>query len=371
MRPFTPPQLPLTDLQWEVILPHSSATALAVGRYDGLLQGMLNPNLLLSPLERQEAELSSRIEGTQATAEDALEYQAHPTRKVENYDDIEELLNYQRAMALATEALQQRPLSLNLIRDVHRVLLQGVRGRFRSPGEFRTKQVVIGPPGSTMETARYVPPEAQHIPALLDNWEHYLHMEEHDVLAQAAIMHGQFELIHPFSDGNGRVGRILIPLFLYEKGVLAYPALYVSAYFERHRSRYYDGLEALATENAWEAWIIFFLEALRSQAQENAQQVRRINTLYKEMKRQIIEHVRSTYAVPILDAIFRQPIFSVPQITETLQLKAQTVSRLVKQLVELDLVQVRDPGYKRRAATYACEALLRIVRGQPDDAAHS
>ena len=364
MRPFIPPKLPLSRLKWETLLPHSSAAALEVGRYDGLLQGMLNPNLLLSPLERQEAELSSRIEGTQATLEEVLEYEAHPTRKTPRYDDIEEVLNYRQAMALATAALRERPLSLNMIRKMHRVLLQGVRGQFRSPGEFRTVQVLVGGAGATLETASYVPPEPQHVLALLDNWERYLHMQERDVLIQTALMHAQFELIHPFLDGNGRVGRILIPLFLYEKGVLASPSLYVSAYFERNRSAYYAHLRALATENAWEAWIVFFLDALKTQARENSRQVRQINALYDAMKQQIVAHVRSSYALPILDHIFRQPIFSVPQMTASLHIAPQTVSRLVKRLVALGLVQVRVPGHTRRAATYACEELLRIVEGE-------
>jgi len=350
-------------LDWAGLVPYISRANRAVARYDGLLHGMPNPDLLITPLKRQEAVLSSRIEGTQASLEDVLAHEAQPKRHTERYDDIQEVRNYQHALDVAIALLEKYPLSLNVVREIHRVLMAGVRGGFFSPGRFRTERVWIGRKGSTIETASYVPPKPQHLPTLLDNWERYLHTQERDDLVQAAIMHAQFEKIHPFLDGNGRVGRILIPLFLYEKGVLSRPTLYVSAFFEHHRHTYYQRLNALTStgEGAWNKWIAFFLEALESQANESAERVRAVNALYEELKARIVQHTRSPYAVPILDYTFHQPIFSVPQMAEALGVKSGVLSRVVNQLVELGVVEKTEAQRGQRSATYACGALLRIV----------
>ena len=358
--PYTPPTLPLKSLDWGALVPAISRANRAVARYDALLLGMPNPDLLITPLKRQEAVLSSRIEGTQASAEDTWEQEAHPKRATEHYDDIQEVHNYQRALDEAFARMEERPLSLNLIRDMHRTLLDGARGKFRSPGEFRQKQVWIGGDGSTLETASYVPPAPQDVLPLLDNWERYIHTQERDELVQAAIMHGQFEKIHPFLDGNGRVGRILIPLFLYEKGVLSRPVLYVSAYFEHHRRAYYEHLGAIS-EGKWEEWIAFFLAALEAQANENARQIQDVRALYDELKGLVVQHTRSPYAVPILDYVFSRPIFSVPQMAQDLDANPKVLSRVVKSLVEIDVVRVREAARGAQSATYDCAPLLAIV----------
>ncbi len=372
-KPYIPPKLPLKALDWGALVSSIARANRAVAHYDALLQGMPNPDLLITPLKREEAVLSSRIEGTRASVEDVLTHEAQPgpsaaqrahtqnPEQAARYADIQEVRNYQRALDVAIELMKKRPLSLNLIRAVHQVLMDGVRGNWSSPGRFRTEQVWIGAAGDTLETATYVPPPPQELTALLHNWESYLHTQEQDTLTQAAIMHGQFELIHPFLDGNGRIGRILIPLFLYEKHILSRPTLYVSAYFERNRTAYYAHLNGLSA-GEWEAWIAFFLEALERQATENAAHIQAVHTLYEEMKARAVKSTRSPYAVPILDYIFRQPIFSVPQVAQALEVDPKALGRVVKALAQAGLVEERQPKRGRQAAIYACEALLHIVR---------
>ena len=225
MKPFDPDGLPLDCIDWGAHVTLVGRANAALARYDGMLQGVVNPAVLLSPTTTQEAVLSSRIEGTQASMEEVLEYEAGSTEKIvpEKQADIQEIINYRDAMAVAVIELIKRPLCLNLIKELHRILLTSVRGRNKMPGEFRETQNCIGPPGCSIETATFVPPSPDNLPQALDNWEKYLHRDEKDGLVQLAVSKAQFEIIHPFLDGNDRLGRMLIPLFLYAKGLLSSP----------------------------------------------------------------------------------------------------------------------------------------------------
>src|SRR5438874_7352362 len=210
IRPFTPPVLPL-QLDWEALIPFIGAANRALSSFNGALYGMPNAELLLSPLTTQEAVLSSRIEGTQATFGEVLKFEAGEQPEQESRRlDIQEILNYRKSLQVAEQELRTRPFTLNLLLELHSVLLDSVRGRDKGQGRLRTIQNWIGSPGSRIEEATYVPPEPERLPALLDNWEKYYHAERPDPLVQLAKIHGQFEIIHPFVDGNGRIGRILI-----------------------------------------------------------------------------------------------------------------------------------------------------------------
>jgi Fic family protein len=236
VKPFAPRRLPRGDLDWAELVPLIGRANRAIARYDGIVQGLVNPSVLLSPLAAREAVLSSMIEGTQTTLEELLEFEADPREHAgPRYDDIREVMNYRRAMSEAVEELARRPLSLNLLLRMHSTLMDSVRGRDKRRGEFRREQNWIGPPGTPIERAVYIPPSYSTLAELLDNLERYLHAEEKDRLVQAALIHGQFELIHPFLDGNGRVGRMLVPLFLFAAEVISTPAFYMSAYLEAHR----------------------------------------------------------------------------------------------------------------------------------------
>ena len=221
MKPYTPKNLPITDqIDWVNIISLVSKACYALAKYEGILKGIINPLLLLTPLTTKEAVISSKIEGTQATLEEVLEYEASANVTDEKRVDINEIINYRQAVSYAMEQIKEKPINLNLMKKVHYGLLDSVRGRDKARGEFRIIQTWIGSPGSPIEEASYVPPVPEVVPHAMSNLEHYIHYEEKDKLVQLAILHAQFEIIHPFLDGNGRVGRMLIPLFLVENKLL-------------------------------------------------------------------------------------------------------------------------------------------------------
>jgi len=240
MRPFRPEKLPRTGIDWEQLIPGIAAAHRALAQFEGALLGVPNPDLLLSPLTTQEAVLSSRIEGTVSTFDEVLRFEAgdRPTEEHKR-QDIVEIINYRRALRAAESALARKPFNLNLLLELHGILLEGARGRRKGRGRFRTVQNYIVPPGGRVEDALYIPPEPDLVPAYMENWEAYYHAEERDALVQLAILHAQFEMIHPFVDGNGRIGRMIVPIFLFEKGLLPRPVFYLSAYLEANRHEYY------------------------------------------------------------------------------------------------------------------------------------
>ncbi|MGB6038127.1 MAG: Fic/DOC family N-terminal domain-containing protein, partial [Cryomorphaceae bacterium] len=251
MKPYKPQPLPLQNIEWEAFLELMGKANRYIARYDGLLQSIINPDVLLSPLRTREAVLSSKIEGTQATLEEVLEFEADALRSESKKGDIHEVINYRVALMLGRERMAQRPLSLNVIREIHEILMLGVRGESKDPGNFRRIQNWIGSPGCTMEQARFVPPTVPDMVEGLYDWEKYLHLDEKDVMVQLAIVHAQFEILHPFMDGNGRIGRILIPLFLFHKEIIHQPVFYMSQYLETNRQAYYDALKSITDSNNW------------------------------------------------------------------------------------------------------------------------
>jgi Fic family protein len=307
--PYVPRPLPRDGLDWAELVPLIARANRAIARYDGIVQGLVNPTVLLSPLAAREAVLSSMIEGTRTTLEELLEFEADPRDDSgPRYDDVREVMNYRLAMSAAVEELGRRPLSLNLLLRIHSILMDSVRGRDKRRGEFRKEQNWIGPANTPLEMAIYVPPPHDVLAELLDNFERYLHAEERDRLVQAALIHGQFELIHPFLDGNGRAGRILIPLFLFAVDVISVPAFYMSAYLESHRDEYYERLRRLSREDDVQGWVGFFLMAVIAQAEEDSAKARRILALYDRMKEHVAKLTRSQFAMRALDVLFDHPI---------------------------------------------------------------
>ncbi len=362
MKPFEPKPLPPSDLNWEALVTWLGNAQAALARYDGVLQGLVNPQILLSPLAKREAVLSSRIEGTQASLDDVLKFEADPIEdKTEKYADIQEILNYDQAMIAAVAELKSRPLSLNLFRKMHFVLMDSVRGWNKGRGEFRTTQNYIAPPGIPIEQAIYVPPEPMAVPKLLDNFEKYIHQEERDQLVQLALVHAQFELIHPFLDGNGRVGRLLIPLFLYEKKLIFFPAFFMSAYLEAHRDEYYHRLEAISKENDFQGWVIFFLKAISEQAREDTAKAKAIQTLYEEMKEQVVTLTRSQFAIQVIDTLFRRPIFSAPKFQAQSKIPKPSVARILNALEKGRVIKVLQKGRGKRPTIYAFPKLIKLV----------
>ena len=241
---------PDARLDWQRLVPLLGPTYSAVERYDGMLSAVPDPSILLAPLSTQEAVLSSRIEGTQATMGQVLEFEARGVAKSSTRrDDILEVIQYSRAMWHAEEKLQELPLSLRVIRESHRVLLASGRGKQRSPGEYRGIQNWIGPPGCPVEEATFVPIATQHLADAMSAWDRYMHQDGPDWLVQLAILHAEFEALHPFLDGNGRMGRILVPFFMWQRELIRQPVFYISAYFEANREAYYEGLRSVSRDD--------------------------------------------------------------------------------------------------------------------------
>lgn len=369
MEPYIPDSLPLKTIDWEMHVSLIGKANAALARYDGILLGIVNPQVLLSPLTTREAVLSSRIEGTQASLEDVLQYEAdvgEPSEEGDGKDtpeirDIHEIINYRKAMGAAVEEMKKRPLGINTIRDLHSILLTGVRGRNKDPGEIRRIQNYIAPPGTPIERATYVPPTPPLIMDALSNWEEYLHSDEKDALVQLAILKAQFELIHPFLDGNGRIGRMLVPLILYHKAILSIPMFYISSYLERNRDVYYERLRAISSEGDWNGWISFFLKALVEQAEENSRKARAILALYNSMKQRVPEITHSKYSIQAIDAMFSKPIFNSNDFAGKSEIPMVSVKRILRELKESGIIGVLREGKGRQTAIYVFRELIEIT----------
>lgn len=363
MTPYDPATLPL-DLNYSPLVGLVGRANAALARYDGLLQGIVNPAVLLSPLTTREAVLSSKIEGTQATLDEVLQHEAGELQQGEKAADIREIQNYRRALNQAAEALPERALSLALVRQMHAMLMDSVRGQDKSPGQFRTDQNWIGRPGTPMAQASFVPPNPLRMMDALQNWEQYLGTPDVDPLIQVAVAHAQFELIHPFKDGNGRIGRVLIPLFLYQQRALASPMFYLSEYLEARRDIYYDRLGAISRGGDWTGWLSFFLDAVAVQAEANCVRVRNILALYDRMKATVATATRSQYAMTVLDAIFDRPIFQSTDFVEKLGINKVTAAALLRQLRAAGVLVPLREASGRRAAVLAFRELLNAAEGQ-------
>ena len=346
MKPFVPQKLPINKLDWERMLPCITQATSALAEYKGALYRLPHVEILLAPLMSQEAVLSSQIEGTQATLSEVLKFEAGDEAVSESKrNDIQEILNYRLALQAAEERMKTHPFSLNLLLRLHEILLDSVRGHNKGRSYFRKIQNWIGKPGCTPDSAQFIPPEANLLLEYLDNWEKYYHADERNTLVQLATLHAQFELLHPFLDGNGRLGRILIPLFLYEKKILPQPLFYLSAYLESHRETYMEQLRLLGQTNQWEDWIIFFLKAIAHQSKNNLEKVYRIVDIYARLKEQILNLTRSRWAIPMLDQMFKQPIFQsrVFRAGENFP-SAQSVAVLLNLFIKENILKILKKG---------------------------
>lgn len=359
--------LPIEGLDWESLVPLVGRANRAVAKYSGIMGALTNPQLLLSPLTTQEAVLSSRIEGTQATLGDVLKFEAGETPKQESREaDIQEILNYRRALRDAERELAKTPFGLNLLRRLHGILLDSVRGRDKGRGEFRRIQNWIGPHGTPMDQAFFVPPGPEQVMQYMDNWEKYYHMDRPDPLVQLAILHAQFESIHPFLDGNGRIGRLIIPLFLFEKRVLASPIFYLSEWLDSHRREYYDRLRRIQkTAQGWSEWVRFFLLGIESQAEKNVRISQGILGLYGRLKDEIIRLTRSQWSIPLLDAMFNQPVFSGSQLRfKKPNPTRAAVTNMLRALHHGRVLKVVRLGSGRRGTVYVLAELVNLCEGK-------
>ena len=274
-----------------------------------------NPHIMVKPFIRREAVLSSRIEGTQTTLEQLYTYEAVQLPLFEPAPDAQEVYNYVRALDYGLERLKTLPVSLRLIREMHAKLMEGVRGEASTPGKFRRSQNWIGPPESTLQTAAFVPPPVDEMYAALDQLEKFIHARsELPLLIRLGLLHYQFEAIHPFLDGNGRLGRLLIILLLCEWGLLPQPLMYLSAYFDANRQEYYQQLLAISQRGDWEAWLLFFLRGVRDQARESALRLARLKDLRATFQQRLQGERTLARLMQVVDFLLGSPIVSVRQV---------------------------------------------------------
>ena len=365
MKPFSPPDLPLSDsvLGLTSLFRIAGKANQLVGRFDGCLEGVINKSVLVAPLATREAVLSARIEGTITTMGEVLRYQAEGVAEREQVDEIREIVNYRRALLAATGELEHRPLSLQLIRQAHQILLDSVRGKDKTPGQFRDTQNYIGPVGAPIESAFYVPPEPLFLNDHLENFDAYLANQEQDEIVQAAIIHAQFELIHPFCDGNGRIGRMLIPLFLHSRKILAFPSFYLSEYFEAHRDEYIGRLQAISEDGDWHGWIRFFLGSVVEQAESNTEKARGVHQLYEQMKRKL-DKSRSGYSMRVLDGLFYLCAFTSRQLMEYTGISRDSAMRFIRRLRKDGTLKPIRERAGRRPAILAFAELVNLIEGR-------
>ena len=361
--PTKPKKIAEIEINIIKLVPLIGKSHAALSNYNGALSHLINPKILLAPMTTKESTMSSRIEGTQATLTEVLQHDAGESFDRYKDQDIQEILNYRAAMAYAIDLLDDKPfIHLNMIRDIHKVLLSGVRGDNKARGEFRKIQNWIGPKNSTIETASFIPPAPNEIIDYLDEWEKFINSEYSDLLIQLAIVHAQFEIIHPFLDGNGRLGRLLIPIFLYSKEYLAQPIFYLSEYFETHREEYYNHLRNITSNNNWQDWIEFFLNAIIEQANINTKKINEILELCYKMKNLIQETTKSQYTSNILDAIFSKPIFSTTSFAKNAHItNKKTAHNILQKLTEKDVIVLIREASGNRGNMYAFQKLINII----------
>ncbi|MCZ8261926.1 MAG: Fic family protein, partial [Beijerinckiaceae bacterium] len=343
-----------------------TAAASALARYDQMLKGMHNSEILLAPLRSQEAVVSSRMEGTISTLDEVLRYEAENEEDNgetdQNYrSETIEVHLYSRAMRLAQSSMKDgQPLSSFLIRSAHRMLLSFGRGASMSPGNYKTEQNYLA--DKIRRKILFIPISPERLNDGMEALFDYIADENQELLIRAALSHLEFEALHPFKDGNGRIGRMLIPLILWKYGALSEPYFYMSAYFEQRRDEYIDRMREVSATDAWTEWLIFFLEALESQAQANLRKAEEIRVLYEQMKVRFREILSSQWQTAALDFVFTRPVFRNNIFTSRSGIPAPTAHRFVRVLTEVGLLRTVVPAAGRRPALYAFEPLLRLVR---------
>jgi len=337
----------------------------ALGELAGLGRALPNPHLLIGPLVRREAVLSSRIEGTQADLADLYAYEAGQLRlpgfrPASPEADVRETLNYVHALEYGLERVQTLPVSLRLMRELHVRLMAEVRGEQATPGEFRHKQNWIGPPGCTINEADFVPPPVPEMHSALDALEKYLHSgNDHPPLLRLAFIHYQFEAIHPFLDGNGRIGRLLLSLLLVNWDLLPLPLLYLSAFFEQNRPDYYDSLLAVSERGAWREWVLFFLHGVADQARDTVSRIKHLQDLQLEWRGQLQKARVTGLVLGIVDLLFESPILSANQVVKRFGVTHPTAMQALRRLEEHRIVQ--EITGKKRNRIYVAANILETL----------
>lgn len=354
---FIPAPLP-PDIVWSPeLVSQLSMTEQRLAKLAALTTTFQFPGLLIQPFIRAEAVMSSRIEGTRATLSDVYRYESTRMPLSDDTSDVREVYNYVRALDFGLERIKTFPISLRLMRELHAILLEGVRGSHLAPGEFRRSQNWIGPPGSTINTAPYVPPPVEEMHVALDAMEKYIHQNTKvPGLVRIALIHYQFAAIHPFLDGNGRVGRLLNVLLMCDWKLLTQPLLNLSAYFERYRQEYYDRLLAVSQRNEWQSWLTFFLRGVGEQANSSVYRLERLSDLYVRYVTLVIQSRNRVMMTKMLDLVFSRPVLTINQIAAELHVPFNTARRYAKQFEVSGLLR-EATGNARNRVFHADEVL--------------
>lgn len=359
---FPPPKL-----DYERLARPLGAASLALGRYSSTLKNLHNSDVLLRPLRRKEAVISSRIEGTVATLEEVLKLEAEVENDGEEDDstknfrnEVIEVFSYERGLTAAQNLINKGiPLSGRIIRAAHSRLLFFGRGADKQPGDFKIEQNYVV--DKNKKKVLFVPANPKDFPDLFKQFEEYMNLDDIDPLLQIAISHIEFEALHPFKDGNGRVGRMLITLMLWSKGLISSPAFYISEFLEKNKDEYIDRMRAVSAEGDWTGWCEFFLDSLTSQAAENLKVAEKIDALYEEMKHRFSDITGSPQAIKALDCVFAKPIFRNSFFCRESGIPPQTASRITNILAKNGILDILEEPSGRRSTLYGFMPLLEIV----------
>lgn len=333
----------------------------ALGRLDGVVTVLPNPNLFLAMFVKKEALLSSQIEGTQASLEGVLEFEAGIIPE-ENINEIKEVVNYVKALNYGIERLQEFPFSLRLIKEIHKILISGTRGKSKTPGEFRKSQNWIGSPGASLNEATYIPPPPDKVLSYMGNLEKYFYSrDKNPPLIKSAVIHSQFETIHPFLDGNGRIGRLLIVFYLLWKKALKKPILYISFYFKKNREEYYNKLMEVRNTGVWNGWFKFFLKGVIETAEEATETAKRIIALKDEIIEKLYENsISSIYAVRTIDLLFEIPVVSTNEISKRIKISKQTANKIVNSFEKIGVL--KEISGKKRYKKFQFVDYVNIIK---------
>ncbi len=345
------PPVPPLDIDNEILTLLSKADR-CLGRLDGITEILPNPDLFVAMYVKKEALLSSQIEGTQASFIDILDVESHDAEKVKH---LEEVVNYVQAMNYGLERLKERPLSLRLFREIHQLLLSGVRGSERSPGEFRKTQNWIGPAGCTLSTAAFVPPPPHDMIKAMGDLELFFHNDDDmPPLLKIGLIHAQFETIHPFLDGNGRMGRLLITFWLCQQQILSKPLLYLSYYFKINKIEYYDRLMAVRLKGDWEGWTKFFLKGLAEVSMEATETAKKILKLKEDHSKLVNDNLRNpANAIKLLESLFETPIVTINSVANILDVTYPTANTLVNEFYKLGILSFDTKTQRNRRYIYS------------------
>lgn len=362
---YIPSPLPPTlTLSWELVQQNSEADR-ALSELAGVARTLPNPHLLIGPFMRREAVLSSMIEGTVASLSDLLCFEASGS-SIAKPADVREVANYVHALEYGLGRIKELPVSLRLIREMHERLMQGVRGEYMTPGEFRRSQTWIGPPGCLLKDAVFVPPPVDEMMETLGDLEKYLHMpSELPPLIRLALIHYQFEAIHPFLDGNGRVGRLLLTLLLCTEGLLSQPLLYLSAYFERYRRDYYNLLLGVSQSGRWYEWVMYFLRGVADQSQDAVRRSNRLLDLRQEYRQRLQSARSSALLLQLVDELFSYPAISISWAAKRLDVTPRAAQLNVDKLIAEGILA--EMTGRKRNRVFITPGIMKIIEAQEID----